>query len=106
MSETKFTKGEWIVYTADDDYGNLGYDEVVIGMDSYNENCCNYYCSHKVTIDGVESDDVEGMANAYLIAAAPDMYAMLNRIANESYGAEDVSDEVINKLLAKARGEQ
>lgn len=55
-------------------------------------------------------------ANAHLIAAAPEMYAMLERTASiikmaeetdyQCYGAEMREDvAAINELLAKARGE-
>lgn len=43
-------------------------------------------------------------ANAHLIAAAPEMYGMLERIL-KPYGREDISDDAIENLLAKARGE-
>jgi hypothetical protein len=109
MSEPKFTKGDWIMYTPDDDYGDLDYDEVVIGMDSFNEDCGRYYCHHVVKINGVEQDDDEGMANAYLIAAAPKMYSKLESIADglrDAGGAGNNALAVeIEELLAEARGE-
>jgi len=79
MSE--FTKGPW----SNDDY-------IINAKD-----CCIEIA--KVTVFN------QGKANANLIAAAPEMYVLLNKIANEPYGREDISGDVINELLAKARGE-
>lgn len=108
MSEAKFTKGPWEVFTEDSWHGRINYDEVVIGMDSYIEDPSNYYCSHKIVIDGVETSDKEGMANAHLIAAAPEMYELLNSIHEWSiiHGEIGVFDKEIDNLLAKARGEK
>ena len=99
---TKFTKGEWIVYDKNDDWGNIRGEELVIGMSSYNEDYTNHYCSHKITI---ESDEDESRANAHLIAAAPDMYEMLEMLVNgDSINDHSIEREVVT-LLAKARGE-
>lgn len=50
-------------------------------------------------------DEATSDANAHLIAAAPELYEMLERIS-APFGREDVSDEEIDAVLAKARGEQ
>ena len=47
----------------------------------------------------------EQMANAHLIAAAPEMYETLLKISNEMGCFHGVDTESIDLLLAKARGE-
>ena len=125
----KFTKGEWIAYLHDDDEDFRGnWNQVIIGMGSYNNDPSNHYCAHKVIIDGVEDTDFEGIANAHLIAAAPDMYEMLesalgemtvlieevnaSRLSKINSWTETPPDKhdqetlhLIQCLLAKARGE-
>lgn len=86
MSEAKFTKGEWVVT---DTYSNYIYDVVRIG---------NFDMK------------VKSEANAHLIAAAPEMYEMLDEVShvlghelnptNKSY------IKAIKELLTKARGEK
>ena len=97
MKETKFTKGEWEI----NQYGTI---------------TCN---GETVKVPGVSLpcfDDEESIANSKLVAAAPEMYAMLERTASiikmaeetdyQCYGAEMREDvAAINELLAKARGE-
>lgn len=46
----------------------------------------------------------ESFANAALIAAAPEMYAMLDKMLNSEQPASDFYEEA-DALLAKARGE-
>lgn len=96
---TKFTKGEWIVYDKNDDWGNVGSDELVVGMSSYNKDYTNYYCSHKITID--DSED-EARANAHLIAAAPDMYAMIKELVHELNLAIDECNEYKIKAITSS----
>jgi len=86
MSEAKFTKAPWKIQ--DDGYGLIG----VLFRKGY-----GVLVGHK---------DNESISNAHLIAAAPEMYEMLEHILLEPYGREYLSDERIEKLLAKARGEQ
>jgi len=55
-------------------------------------------------------DKSERTANANLIAAAPEMYAMLNAIetvlsGNSEYNADEINIDYVRKLLSKARGE-
>lgn len=85
MSEAKFTKAPWKIQ--DDGYGLIG----VLFRKGY-----GVLVGHK---------DNESISNAHLIAAAPEMYGMLERIL-KPYGREDISDDAIENLLAKARGEQ
>jgi len=81
----KFTQGKWIAN---------GY--VVESEDGKTIADCGF--SDK----GV---DEEEKSNAYLIAAAPDMYAMLMLlVSNDSINDVSIDTEVHN-LLTKARGE-
>ncbi|PHR55936.1 MAG: hypothetical protein COA43_14550 [Robiginitomaculum sp.] len=95
---TEFTKGPWVMDKRDECLiGKFGYEVVV-----YN---------HGLT-GGHKTD--ERVANAHLIAEAPDMYTMLNNI-NESIN--DCKNEIelankitsmchdIDQLLKRARGE-
>ena len=87
MSETKFTKGEWFAIVDDE--------------------CCFIDTYKKGLIADLEKSDApcdEAEANAHLIAAAPDMYAMLEYL-REDYGLLTDVGKDIDKLLAKARGE-
>tara|TARA_R110002049_G_scaffold203711_1_gene374299 strand:+ start:10473 stop:10745 length:273 start_codon:yes stop_codon:yes gene_type:complete len=85
MSDTKFTKGEWKIQ--DDGYGMIGVllkkgIGILVGRKSK-----------------------EAQANAHLIAAAPEMYEMLNEIAVSMECFHGVDTNSIYELLAKARGE-
>lgn len=94
MSETKFTKGEWVVT---DTYSNYIYDVVRIG---------NFDMK------------VKSEANAHLIAAAPEMYEEIESdisilesqlVDAKTHGeANRLQNRIIRKvkLLAKARGEK
>ncbi|CAH9016161.1 putative coil containing protein [Vibrio phage 466E53-1] len=90
MSEAKFTKGPWFY----DNYMLVdGSVRVVHG-------------NITITYHGAAND--QDIANANLIAAAPEMYEMLTNLAEIMRNAKisySTADE-IDKLLAKARGEQ
>jgi len=49
--------------------------------------------------------EIEQEANAHLIAAAPEMYRMLETLLNRYPNSQHIQDPII-KLLAKARGEK
>ena len=109
MSETKFTKGEWIVYDKNDDWGRIGSDELIIGMSSYNKDYSHRYCCHKILID---SSEEEARANANLIACAPEMYKILSELSSVSGNYQESiifwiheNKNKVEELLAKARGE-
>jgi hypothetical protein len=94
MSEAKFTKGEWWVNHTGKHHNN---PEI-----SQHEIC--YSKEGECVVDHVY--DVN---DAHLIAAAPEMYEMLNNILDERVGVaknDYVLDDEIESLLAKARGEQ
>jgi len=85
----KFTNGEWLIHQSP--------SHVVIESE-FGAHICNREI-YKSTV-------IEQMANAHLIASAPEMYAMLKLISDLSLITDDkgLSDEIDN-LLAKARGE-
>jgi len=105
---TKFTKGEW----------SQSHRKQLDGMyitqvyDDNGESICDLSW-HAVHEDGgVTSTDRE--ANAHLIAASPDMYAMIEDLyqmldkLNEGFNADCKATELSDKaelLLKKARGE-
>ena len=88
MSEVKFAKGKWSAHDK---------RQQCNGFSIFAEN-------QYVAFVGDSDDNTDCKANANLIAAAPEMYEMLDKLLRP-YGREDVSDEEISKLLAKARGE-
>lgn len=91
----KFTKGPWVV----DKYGNIVQQG---GKPTDARDCIRAGGLALTTNEG------EPMANRHLIAAAPEMYEMLSSLlANSSFNVEHpAAAEEIEKLLAKARGEQ
>ena len=93
MSETRFTKGPWHVHNND------VFLEIVSEEGQIANTCASgHYFDNGDCVNGVTA-----VANSHLIAAAPEMYAMLENLSdcdeNQMHRLE------INKLLAKARGE-
>jgi len=86
MSKTKFTKGEWVVDTCGSRVSVWSEDESIIESMHYNY--------------PMQEDEDRVMANAHLIAAAPDMYKFIEGL-QLSVAGEVERDE----LLKKARGE-
>ena len=107
MSDTKFTPGPWVVEPVnhDNDGGTL-----VRLTDYPNPNCV-------ANVWGTESartPNAEGIANAHLIAAAPDLYAALlvaELASEELCQGQDPANEcwvtlaTVRAALAKARGQ-
>lgn len=122
MKKTNFTKGPWSVYDFDDGVSVVdsnGYSHVSVECAAIKPNWDEIGVNH-----WSESGDAhrellleEQYANAHLVAAAPEMYEMLNRIiANyqeassvaelEGYETKYEQDKYfVESLLAKARGE-
>lgn len=73
--ETKFTNGKWV-------YDELNGSVVIDGIEVMRFDDCD-----------IDADEMTGRANCQLIAAAPDLYAELERL------------DPTNPALAKARGE-
>ena len=88
MSDTKFTPGPWERVGAK-----------VLDQEGFTIAKCGW----------IGQSDEEGLKNGDLIAAAPEMYAMLERIMDYRTGgpfiANPTKTEEIYNLLAKARGE-
>ena len=104
--ETKFTKGRWVV-----DYrGTTGTVKALVNAKA---DITPTVATYRITPSIIKADG-EVKANAHLIAAAPDMYALLQKFlpmdedGNGSFiyddGSECMGEDVV-KLLAKARGE-
>lgn len=100
-NEEKFTKGEWFI----EKDANWNDDCWAI---SVKRDCDDsiHHCFAEVVhkMEHEESND-ELEANAYLIAAAPEMYDLLSSIENDSNQVPDWLYDKIQKTLAKARGE-
>lgn len=98
MSKTNFTPAPWVV-----DYrGTIGHIKSVSRLVDQTPTVCIY------DVKTPSLSDAEKKANSSLIAAAPEMYAMLNTIADILNGDEwniNVHHRNIQKLLAKVRGE-
>ena len=91
MSEPMFTKGLW----------NLDALSV-IDSEKHAIACCQY---NWLLSDDDDEVMANAIANASLIAAAPEMYAMLEDMLAR-FAEESVEYGMIQKLLAKARGEK
>ncbi len=93
--EAKFTKGEWEIF------GDWGI-RAKRSERQLTENLCH------ATFEYDRGGSGEGFANAHLIAAAPDMYAEIQEMSHwlrTQIGMGDWHND-LEKLLAKARGEQ
>ncbi|AVR75880.1 hypothetical protein ValSw33_56 [Vibrio phage ValSw3-3] len=95
-----FTKGEWVLHRVNHDMTIDGEVHVVASE--------GYPSAFVPSWIDDEEAAIEAMANAHLIAAAPEMYEMLEKILAEYKAimlgeSSAVSD--IEQLLAKARGE-
>lgn len=97
MSEAKFTSGEWLIEPTDGVF--------VYALNSSGANQFSLILSGN---GNRGASAVELKVNAHLIAAAPEMYEMLDMIMNILNGDDfenEVSNSDIQNLLAKARGE-
>lgn len=92
---SKFTKGPWLI--------NLNCYNLVEGyLDEYP----SIVNSEDFTVCQICDLDIdESLADAHLIAAAPEMYEALNNIINDCSGFMDEYLEPAIEALAKARGE-
>ena len=103
---TKFTKGKWVLSTLYNSLIQIHSN----GVDICEVDCNGDYIEEIATINPTD----EELANAHLIAAAPDMYTMIGELTdmvdklNEGFNADHKAIELSIKaesLLAKARGE-
>lgn len=96
MSEAKFTKGPWVK-----DYGmTLGH---IKSINDAHGGLTPTVCMYSMRF----INEKEMQANAHLIAAAPEMYALLEKLVNPDNCKKDIIHIIGNaeSLLAKARGE-
>lgn len=94
MSERKWTPGEWTEF-------NWGKNA---GVTSMHDDTDIAICSG---LDGQRSYE-QAIANAYLIAAAPDLYDAVQAMVdycNAECGSNIYPGHQANQALAKARGE-
>jgi len=102
MSKPKFTPGPLEV-----DFYNIADIGIYTVNDSLNQAVCKCYTQYPFADKpGITDEEAEG--NAFLYAAAPEMYAELERIADILEDPEDcgeISLDRINAILRKARGE-
>lgn len=95
----KFTKGEWKV--VEGPQGNVPIPK---------EHCAAatvYVWDDKRGINKVIASSTYSEEDAHLISAAPDMYEALGAVWNDpDMRMSDTSFELLEKALAKARGEQ
>ena len=100
MSEAKFTKGEWKVHS-------IG-SQFAVGPLSNADDQSNGMMNVATWIEKFDYfTEEQSLANAHLIAAAPEMYSELEELSGiiRRMGVESASDR-IDHLLAKARGEK
>jgi len=82
--EAKFTKGDWVV-----DYkGTIGTVKALVDAEY---NITPTVAAYQITPSIIHNNEAE--ANAHLIAAAPDMYAMIKELAHELNIAIDECNE-------------
>ena len=95
--EFKGTKGNWHLQSKIPKKGKYEAEELMIDFSENEANCVSVYCAKW-------SSDAENLANAKLIAAAPDLLCALQdlvRFCEENHvGAElQLSKEAIEKAL-------
>lgn len=113
MSETKWTPGPWRVADRKWKHDNYGFREV--------ESSSPFWIAHVLAFDDgpIDPEPAEYLANAHLIASAPDLYATLANFVEEAeswhslyHGNIDFQCDALceaiapgKAALAKARGE-
>lgn len=101
----KFTKGPWEIKPIEDEKEYIRIRGTVLGgrFKICNVNDAKLHHSDELKWCAMERE--ESMANAHLIAAAPEMYDLLSTIENDSNQVPEWLWQKIQKTLAKARGE-
>lgn len=112
--ETKFTKGEWDILPIEEDKEYIRIRGTVLGGRYKIANITDLKHHHDGS-DWCESERLESKANAHLMAAAPDMYEMLEIITHTCRSMASKTpfkfefkalQAGIEQVLSKARGEQ
>lgn len=100
MSEAKFTKGPWTMNLE----GWRGMSSCMAAIDADTHGCLAEVVV-KMEDDLMYRSDL--LANAHLIAAAPEMYGLLEKLVNPDNCKKDIVHIIgsAENLLAKARGE-
>jgi len=89
MNKPTFTKGPWTVKPRRNDYSIEGDGERIASVDNW--------------------ENAYPKGNARLIAAAPEMHALLARVASDDLGDVQIAVELAmdaRELLAKVEGEE
>jgi len=101
MSETKFTPGPWHVTEARGLKGEHLYWEVSGNSHEYRGDLA--YMQHSEGISGITRE--ENDANALLVSASPDGYALAEAVAKHFKDTDAPLGEQARAFLSKARGE-
>lgn len=107
MSGAKFTKGDWVAEAPSERH----IMECGADITTYEVNCGEKEVCGFVFLESNGYSLGEASANANLIAAAPEMYEMLELIANEAKDFSERTGKPVSwvkdaeALLTKARGE-
>lgn len=112
MTETKFTPGPWNLCAhlknINEEIGcSCGYRGVIYGPEDIGYAICQPGHEYYEGEDGLTPPRYDRMieiANAHLIAAAPDLYEALELVYTQMDGW-DVGHDEAREALAKARGE-
>lgn len=108
MCEAKFTKGEWVSDTPEN-LSSQGFLYVNFVETRYGEKkyICNGQHIRVYTSEYHNQTEIQTIANAHLIATAPEMYEMLEYVMKCAAMQDNLTIDAneISKLLAKARGE-
>ena len=99
MSEAKFTKGEWEAV----DGTKIGEQVLFVHVPTLDSKG-KVVCRLTRVVDTHIPLNEQDIANAHLIAAAPEMYSALESIVME-WDLDPSDIDWIESLLAKARGE-
>lgn len=105
MSKAKFTKGPWVLNKGMDDHCLWGID--LVRHDNFGKYHHTEAISIVVQMSSEQVPNPELSANAYLIAQAPAMYELLDRVS-KFMPVDPEEADLINEIidtLAKARGD-
>ena len=120
MSEKKFTPGPWVSNPRTILYGGMRAEDGYVINALGGERAAWYGLAQVVTETEDGDRNIEGVANAKLIAAAPDLYDALELTLQACYSLEEYQHNVLGDdsqyqtgslieqakaALAKARGE-
>jgi hypothetical protein len=105
MKMEKFTKGGWQIMPIEDDKEYIRIRGTVLGGRFKIANICRPKFYHETTDSLCLRENEESIANANLIAAAPEMYEVLKKLVAH-YNFSEYCKNEIDMVLAKAGGEK